>query len=125
MSDITSQVELNDSDILAIEAVAIDLGQKQGTPQNLEGFRQEIVGKFEKIGLKVDVRVYETNESGTYAFDIHIEDRLWGEFDLEKMVYEATHDVLDLGEGGVITAEGVKDAPLVLHPKKGKGKKKA
>jgi len=109
-------IEVNDEDILKIEKVLAKLNEKQGRGGvNLDGFRREAIERFENIGFKVEVKVYETNESGVFAFDLDITDRLEGEFDPDRMVYEATHDILELGEGGVISTEGLLQAPPHQH----------
>lgn len=102
-----SLIEINDAEIIKIEAVLQKLNERQGLGGvNLEGFRQEALDRFRQIGFEVAVRVYTTEQDGLFAFDLDIIDRLEGEFDPDQMVWEATHDVLDLGEGGVIKTEG-------------------
>lgn len=94
--------DLNDSDILKIEAVLNRLGEKQSRMVSLEGFRKEAIERFAEAGFKVVAKVYETDQPGLYAFDLDIVGRTFGEFDPERQVHEATADILDLGTKGVI-----------------------
>ena len=108
-----SLIELNDSDILRLEAVVKILNERQGKSLPLDAFRRECIERFAEAGFKVDVKTYETNQPGLYGFEIEIQDRYEGEFDPDQMVYEATNDVLDLGDGGVIKA-----APILAAEEK-------
>lgn len=118
MSDLTSMIELNDSDILKIEKVVNRLNERQWqSGVNLDAFRREAEERFAQAGFKVTVKAYTTNQEGLYAFDIEINDRLEGEFDPDQMVHEATNDVLDLGTGGVI-----KSAPILAQQSQPKSK---
>lgn len=119
MSDLTSMIELNDSDLLKIEAVVKILNDRQGKVLNLDAFAREATDRFAEAGFRVTVKTYDTNQQGLYAFDIEINDRYEGEFDPDQMVYEATNDVLDLGEGGVI-----KSAPILAQQSHSHGKSK-
>lgn len=104
MSEVTSQLQdLNDSDVVRIEGV-LHLLQKRRERGSLEleSFRQEAIDEFADIGFKVNALVYTTDQHGLYAFDFEIVERIAGEFDPDQMVWEATHDVLDLGTKGVI-----------------------
>jgi len=108
MSSLSSQIDLNDSDILTIERVVLKLSEKQSRIVSLEGFRQEIIERFADEGFKVGVNVFEDlSQKGLYAFEIEIQDRLEGEFDPDRQVYEATADILGLGTQGVTNAGGI------------------
>ena len=117
MSDLTSMIELNDSDILRIESVVKILNDRQGKVLNLDAFRREAEERFAEAGFKVTVKTYTTNQDGLYAFDIEINDRLEGKFDPDQMVFETTRDILDLGTGGVI-----KSAPILAQQSQPKSK---
>jgi hypothetical protein len=117
MSDLTSMIELNDSDILRIESVVKILNDRQGKVLNMDAFRRESEERFADAGFRVTVKCYTTNQEGLYAFDIEINDRLEGQFDPDQMVHEATNDVLELGTGGVI-----KSAPLLAQQAQPKSK---
>lgn len=102
-STVNSFIDLYDSELLGCERVIEILNQRQakgGT--NLEAFRQECIERFhDMVNLKVDVKVYTTNEDGLFWFEIDIVDRLT-EFDPDRQVHEVVNDILELGEGGVI-----------------------
>ncbi len=102
---VSSLIDLNDSEILKLEKVIEKLNEKQGSAVPLEAFRRDCVGRFEDAGFRVDVKVYDTNVVGVFAFDIEIQDRYEGQFDPDRQVWEATSDILELGEGGVIKTE--------------------
>lgn len=105
---VTSNIDdLNDADILALEKVVNILNAKQGKILNLDAFQREAKERFFNAGFRVDVKVYTTNQDRTHAFDIEILERLEGEFDPDQMVYEATNDILDIGEKGVISTKGL------------------
>ena len=118
--EVTSQIELTDSEIIKIEGVLQHLSQKQGRIQHLDGYRREIIERFAGIGLGVNVRVYTTTQSGLYAFDIDITERVMGEFDPDQQVWDVTHDILDLGTKGVIDTKTKKDGIRPPRPKKDK-----
>jgi len=103
---VSSLIDLNDADILRLEGVLRRLNARVGERLPLEAFRKEIIERFGDVGFKVDVKVWTTGREGVYAFDIEIQDRIEGQFDPDQMVFEATRDVLGLGEGGVIKTGG-------------------
>lgn len=107
MSEVSSLIELNDADVIRIEAVLKTLQEKQRKYVALEKFRQEIIERFGLAGFGVKVSVWDTNAESVYHFDIEIERRLEGQFDPDQMVWEATRDVLNIGEGGVIKTSGI------------------
>lgn len=95
------ELQLLDSDILKIEKVHKELAKAQRTHRNMEGFRREIIGRFEDVGLVVNVNVYETDQPGCYIPEVEFVDRCEPKaFDHERQGWEVTKDVLDLGEGG-------------------------
>lgn len=104
----TSNIEnLNDADIIKLEAVIKVINERQGKILSLDAFRREILERFHTAGFLVDVKTWTTDQASLYAFDIEIKAKLEGEFDPDQMVYEATHDVLDIGEKGVIGTKGL------------------
>lgn len=103
MGDVTSQIpDLHDSEIARMGEVIAKLNHFQGRSLNLEAFRRSIVERFQDIGFKVDVKVWDTNQDGLFAFDVEIIDRLEGSFDPDRQVFEVTNDLLGLGDKGVI-----------------------
>lgn len=106
-SELTSSIELNDTDILRIEPVLQVLNSRgPGQRRNLEDFRKEILERFGAIGLKTDVKVFEAETYGNekiYVYKIEIIGRYEGQFDPDQQVAEVTADILDLGTKGVIS----------------------
>lgn len=112
-------IDLLDSEILEIEKVLNALSAKQRTSQNLESFRQEILGRFAEIGFIAGVKVYETNQEDVYGFVVdeltRIEDT---PFDYERMAHEVTTDILEVlppSERG----ETIKSRPEDFHKPEG------
>lgn len=109
MSDVSSMIDLNDSDILALEGVLQKLNEKQGKVLSLEGFRKEAIERFAEAGFRVEVFAYEAETHGgqpLVAWKMEIRERLEGKFDPDKMVHETVSDILGLGTGGVIKTNG-------------------
>jgi hypothetical protein len=108
MTDVTSQIELYDSDIAAIDRGPLKWAtEQQGKAMVLDSFVRGVVGRFEDIGLRSRVNTHESSEPGTYVFEIVITGRIEEKaFDYDKMVHEVVHNLLDIpGEGGVIKAD--------------------
>lgn len=107
--NLTSHVELYDSDLIAIERGPLEwMKAKQMTRVDLEGFRRAVVDQFGSIGFRVEVKVFETDQADVYAFDVEIREKLGRkEFDYDRMVHEVTHNILELPDqdGGVIKAD--------------------
>jgi hypothetical protein len=86
-----------DSELHAAQIVIDELNKKQKTHTDLEDFRQEAIERFNKIGLIVDVKVYDTDQPGVYAFDLELQGRhSKAEFDYDQMSHEVTNDILDV-----------------------------
>lgn len=115
--EINSDIELYDSDIANIDKVVEVLARKQGHETNLEGFRQECIDTFGKIGLKVDVLVYTTDQAGLFWFEVQIQGRTEEhEFDHDRQRHEAVSNYLGIpGEGGVIKTDGIVDLSKHAH----------
>lgn len=105
--DVNVYFDIHDSEIERVGHVLAALKEKQGKSVNMEAFRKEIIGRFEDINIKSEVRVYETNESSVFWFEVDLIDRLSGEFDPDRQVHEVTNDILGLGEKGVIKTGGL------------------
>ena len=103
--NVTSAIELNDSDILRLEGPFRLLQARQGQSLNLEAFRQEILERFGNVGFVVDVKVWSTNLDKVYLFEVEILRRIEGMFDPDQMVHEVTNDILGLGTGGVLKSD--------------------
>lgn len=108
---VDATIELYDSDILAIEGVIAKLNNEDvGRARELEDFVQKTKELFFEIGLRVDVLMWTSNVDGTYVPEITINGRVDAhhEFDYDKQVHQVTNDLLELGEGGVISTKKMK-----------------
>lgn len=98
MSQLESDIDLYDHEVLTIQEIADTLRTKVGSHLNLEGFRQEIINRFGEAGLVTDVRVFEdaTGPEPIYSFKIIITDRVeaQGEFDHELQGHEVRANIL-------------------------------
>lgn len=112
-SEITSQIEIHDHEILQLERVVEHLNAQRGKMRDLEDFRREIIERFEEVGFAVHVIVNETDQAGVFWFTISITDRVSGQFDPDRQVHEVTSDLLDLGTGGVIKTDKAKARALI------------
>ena len=102
-STVESEVDLYDSDVLAIKQVVGVLSEAVGTHRSLEGFRREIIERFGDIGFLVDVRVFEAEVEATadkvFFFKVVLTGRETKEaFDHEKMASEVRSDLLHGGK---------------------------
>lgn len=105
-SSLTINCEVMDSELLVIEKVLEKINERQGKGGvNLEAFRKEIIERFAAIGFRVEVKVYTTDQEGLYWFEIELADRLAGQFDPDRQVHDVTHDILELGDSGVINTK--------------------
>lgn len=107
---VDSTIELYDSDILAIEKVIARLNAEDvGQRRELEDFVQKVKEKFHDIGFLVDVLVWTSNVDGVFVPEITINGRVEDKpFDYDRQVHEVTNDLLELGEGGVISTKKMK-----------------
>src|SRR5438132_7572018 len=95
-SEITSQVELYDSDILAMERGPIEWARAQeGKHLNTDQFTKDLKEQFAHIGLGVDVHVFDTHMRGAYAFKVEIQQRLGAAFDPDRQVHEVVNNLLE------------------------------
>lgn len=109
MSNVSSLIDLYDTDFFKIEAVAKRLNESVGKPREMEGFRREIVERFQEVGFVVGVKCWSTQQAGVFAFDIEITDRcepLRSGFDHERQSWEVQNDVLGFGEAGSFGTDG-------------------
>lgn len=106
--ELSSNVELYDSDLLAIEKGPLNwMGKRRGQRMNLENFRKAVVDQFAMVGFVVDVKCYDTNETEVYAFDVEIKSRTEAQaFDYDRMRHEVVNNLLDIP--GVTKGELIK-----------------
>lgn len=110
LSSANPNLHIHDSDIIAMEKGPLAwMISKQGSPMNLEDFRRAAVEKFYDVGFKVYLKVYQTNQDGTYAFNVEILDRVDSKkaFDYDKQVHEVVNNILELPDqnGGWIDTD--------------------
>lgn len=102
-------LNLYDEDILKLEKVFDWVKQRQHQRMDLEDFRRNAIERFYDAGFKVNVKVYDTNEDGVYAFDFEILDRVDREeqFDFDKQVHQVVNNLLELPDqdGGWIKTD--------------------
>lgn len=111
MSD--CQIDLYDSEIIAIEGVLNAVKESQGQRRDMEGFRQEVVERFAEIGLVVTCNVYSTVDAATgeeipglWTPEIVIQERCKPTpFDHARQSWEVQHDILGI-DGGPATIKG-------------------
>lgn len=98
-SNVTSQINLYDHEILKIEQGPLAWMQdRQWTQMDLEGFRKAVVEQFAEIGLDVRVNCWETDQPKVYAFDVVIQKRndRAAPWDPDRMVHEVTRNILEI-----------------------------
>ena len=119
---VESMIDLYDTDILRIERVVETLKERTANSVDMEGFRLEVIDRFAKIGLVVNVKMYDTNEPGVYIPEIEINGRTEAiEFDRDQQTWEVTHDVLGIDQPGIVTeGGGFKEVPLKIGMTPGK-----
>lgn len=57
MSNVTSNIDIYESERPKLDAVIARLSEKVGTHQDAEGYRREIIDRFADIGFKVSIKV--------------------------------------------------------------------
>lgn len=108
-SNLSSLIDLYDTDFFKIETVVRKLNDSVGKPRQMEGFRKEIIERFQEQGFVVGVKCWSTQQEGVYAFDVEITDRcepLRNGFDHERQSWEVQNDVLNFGEAGSFGLDG-------------------
>lgn len=123
---VTSQVNLYDSEIIAVEGVLEKLNARRDRTARMsyEAFGEEARNRFAEIGLVVSVLWYEAGSEqadgtlkkleGVLIPEIVIRARTDSktfQFDHDKMSHEVQSDLLELGTGGKlkITASEARD----------------
>lgn len=124
---IDAEVDLYDSEVIAVRGVIEALNQTRHTKAtSVEGWRREIVQRFEDIGLKVRVVLHEIEEvevgtgvtPGQILTSITIVGRLdemkVGEFDHDRQKHEVRSNIL-----GVDQPEATGTAPISIPTSSG------
>ncbi len=120
---INAEVDLYDSEVIAVRGVIEALNQTRHTKATtVEGWRREIIQRFEDVGLKVRVTLHEIEEvevgtgvsPGQIMTSITIVGRLdemkVGDFDHDRKGHEVRSNILGLDQPG---ATG-KAAPITV-----------
>lgn len=117
-------IDLYDSEIIELEKVLEILNRKRGVETNMEGFRQEVLDRFHKEGFIVDVKVFDTTQGGTYAFDVEIIERVdpIKEFDHDRLRHEIVSNLLNIPGGGGIIKASKADVQKALEQERKKHK---
>ena len=109
---IDSRIDLHDSDIDKMDKGPLAYAKsKAGTSMNIDQFAKDMKEQFANIGFNVEVKVYDTDQQGTYAFEVEIQGRnALSLFDPDRQVHEVTSNFLQLpGEqtGFIPSKEGI------------------
>jgi len=116
-------VDVLDSEVNDIHNVLQTIRKRSMSARNLDDFQREIKQRFEDIGFVVRVNWYDSNVEDTYIPEIVITARTEAKvFDRDRMTYEVTHDILGLGEGGVIATDKNKVSAMLDGSYKGSAK---
>lgn len=107
-------IDLYDSDIEKVADVNARLQLIASSGRlDRDDFDQRIRDEYAKIGIKVDVKWWYSNDIDTYIPEVEIQGRMEAhDFDHDRQFHEVTRDLLHLGEGGVIDFDGrIKSPP--------------
>jgi hypothetical protein len=103
--------EINDSEMLKLEKVINWAKGQQASRRDIDQFTRDIRERINNVGFEAEVKVYDTEQEGVYAFDIEINGRVGGSvFDPDRQVHEVTNNLLALpGQetGFIPTKEGL------------------
>lgn len=117
---LTIRCEVHDSEIVQIEGVLerLNLIVRDHKRVSYDAFQREIIERFQDIGFIAKVAWWTGGTEDGAAIpglllpEITLTDRIEAhEFDHDRKVHEVTHDLLGLGEGGVIATD-----PATLRP---------
>lgn len=104
--------EINDSEILKLERGPVAWARnREGTSQSIDQFVRDLQEQVNHCGLSCEVKVFDTNVSGVYAFEVELNGRVGGSvFDPDRQVHEVTTNLLSLPgehEGFIPSKEGM------------------
>ena len=89
--------EINDSELLELEKVTKWMKSVQESRRDIDQFAKDIREKINKVGFECEVKVYDTDQEGVYAFDVEITGRVGGSvFDPDRQVHEVVNNILEL-----------------------------
>jgi len=89
-------MDINDSELLKLEKVLNWAKSQQESRRDIDQFTKDIREKINHAGFEAEVKVLETSQPGTYAFDVELTGRLDSRFDPDRQVHEVTSNLLEL-----------------------------
>lgn len=104
-------IDLYDHEELAARKILEEISQSIGTSRNLEGFCQEVIHRFERIGLLVEPRTFWNKRDMCYQFEFEVYGRTEPEkhgFDFERQQWEVRKDIAGIEPDKV----GIKPPPF-------------
>lgn len=108
-------IDLYDHEELAARKLLEAISQNIGTSRNLEGFCQEVIHRFERIGLLVEPRTYWNSRDECYQFEFEIYGRVEPQpFDFERQQWEVRNDIAGI-EPDKVGLKPEKFNPEMLH----------
>lgn len=103
--------DINDYELLKLEEINNWAAAQQGKSVPIDQFTKDLEEKFNEVGFTVEVKVYDTDQSGAYAFGVEITGRTAdSQFDPDRMVHEVTSNLLELpgqDKGFIPSKEGI------------------
>lgn len=117
-------IDLNDSDLLALEKVDQWARHRQKSRRDIDQFTRDLEEQINNAGFTCNVKVYDTNQEGVYGFELEITGRTGASvFDPDKQVWEVTNNILELPgqDKGFIKTDGAAKALLEGDRPKNKG----
>jgi hypothetical protein len=95
---ISSSIDLNDSEILRLEKGPLAWARlRQGNSLPIDGFVKSLTEQINECGFTVEVKVFDTEQHGVYAFEAEINGRTAGSlFDPDRQVHEVVNNLLEL-----------------------------
>lgn len=110
-------INLYDHEELACRKIAEELSKNIGSSRDLEGFCQEAIHRFQRIGIVVNPVTLWDEKNQCYHFQFEVVGRVEPEkygFDFERQQWEVRHDIAGIEPDKVgLTA---KFDPDLLHP---------
>lgn len=103
--DVSSLVELYDSEFLAIEEGPLAwANHRVGSRRNIDQFCRDLTEQFGLIGLEVEVQPWTTADPEAYAFKVEIRARVTPQpTDYDRMQHEIRANILEIpGADGTI-----------------------
>jgi hypothetical protein len=110
-------IDLYDHEELAARKIMEELSYNIGTSRNVEGFIQEVIHRFELIGLIVEPRTFWDDRNKCYWNEFEITGRTEPEkygFDFDRQTWEIRKDIAGI-EPDKVDIKPPKFNPELLH----------